>query len=169
MENAEAVSNNPSNHQESGGQGKSMDFMDYMVQLMLTLLVSMMVLGVYHYYYGNQQHNIAVVDINELVELKQLVVSANALTMKKTDKTSQELYDQITAFTKQLESEITALQDECECMLLVRPAVIKGKTTIDYTDVLKQHLSLDGLNKDELIKQIASAGGNDPGQKFGEK
>lgn len=169
MGNIDTIETATENNTERKTQSSSMGLLDYLVLFFMSVLTSMAVISGYHYLFTQQTPTIAVVDVNELVELKQLAVSAQAITAKKTEKTAQDIYEQITSFTNKLEQEIANIQEDCGCVLIVRPAVIKSKTTVDYTDALKQHLGIDGLNRDELIKQITSAGGNDPEHTFGKE
>lgn len=131
-------------------------------------LVTMALLASYHFLVirsaGATANKFATVDIGELVRIKQLQTTLAMLQPGVTDKERGEVYDQITAFGQQLDGTVKKIQADCNCVLLVRGAVVGGLS--DYTEDAKTLVGLQGLDPEKLSKQIVALnapGGQPPG------
>lgn len=128
------------------------------IALMLVLVGASLV--AYHFYFvlPNKQ-KFAVIDIGEVLQLKELEVTAAATHADATDAERGEAFESIAKFAKQMEITIGDLQTECGCTLLVKAAVVKLAGAEDLTPVLKQRMGVDQLDAAKLIQQIRGAGG----------
>ena len=130
-------------------------------------LVTSILLVSYHFLVGRNagmEHKFATVDVGELVRIKQLQTTLAMLQPGVTDKERGAVYEQITAFGQQLDATVKKLQAGCNCVLLVRGAVVGGLP--DYTDDAKAMVGLQGLDPERLSKQIVALntpGGQPPG------
>lgn len=131
-------------------------------------LVTTVLLASYHFLVirsaGAAANKFATVDIGELVRIKQLQTTLAMLQPGVTDKERGAVYDQITAFGQQLDGSVKKIQADCNCVLLVRGAVVGGLP--DFTDEAKTLVGLQGLDPEKLSKQIVSLnspGGQPPG------
>lgn len=128
----------------------------YSIQAMITLLVVGTVLSLYHFLYviPNRQ-KVALIDVSEVLELKQMQLATDAAKPGITDKERAEIFDKIGTFSKDLEVAIDELQSECDCTLLVRAAVVKSRGD-DLTHDLKVRLGLGDLKPSEMVKRLRS-------------
>lgn len=128
------------------------------IVLMLALVGASLV--AYHFYFvlPNKQ-KFAVIDIAEVLQLKELEVTAAATHADATDAERGEAFESISKFAKQMEISIGDLQAECGCTLLVKAAVVKAAGAEDLTPVLKQRMGIDQLDAAKLVQQIRGAGG----------
>jgi hypothetical protein len=128
------------------------------IALMLALVGASLV--AYHFYFvlPNKQ-KFAVIDIGEVLQLKELEVTAAATHADATDAERGEAFESIAKFAKQMEITIGDLQTECGCTLLVKAAVVKVAGADDLTPLLKQRMGIDQLDAAKLVQQIRGAGG----------
>jgi hypothetical protein len=131
-------------------------------------LVTTVLLAGYHFLVvrsaGAAANKFATVDIGELVRIKQLQTTLAMLQPGVTDKERGAVYDQITAFGQQLDGTVKKIQADCNCVLLVRGAVVGGLP--DYTENAKALVGLQGLDPEKLSQQIVALnapGGQPPG------
>ena len=127
----------------------------------ITLVTVIAVLMAYHYLVAvPSKQKIAVVDIADVLSLKQLEVTVAASKPGMTDAQRGESFEMIGKFAKEMETAIAEMQQECGCLLLVKAAVVKASSSEDMTPVLKQRLGMDNLNQAEMVKQLQSQGGS---------
>ena len=127
----------------------------------ITLVTVIAVVMAYHFLVAvPSKQKIAVVDISEVLSLKELEVTASAAKPGLTDAQRGESFEMIGKFAKEMEAAISEMQQECGCLLLVKAAVVKASSSEDMTPVLKQRLGMDSLDQAELVKQLQSQGGS---------
>lgn len=127
----------------------------------ITLVTVIAVLMAYHFLVAvPSKQKIAVVDIADILSLKQLEVTVAASKPGVTDAQRGESFELIGKFAKEMEAAIAEVQQECGCLLLVKAAVVKASSSEDMTPVLKQRLGMDRLDQAELVKQLQSQGGS---------
>ena len=127
----------------------------------ITLVTVIAVLMAYHDLVAvPSKQKIAVIDIADVLSLKQLEVTVAASKPGVTDAQRGESFELIGKFAKEMEAAISEMQQECGCLLLVKAAVVKASSSEDMTPVLKQRLGMDSLDQAELVKQLQSQGGS---------
>lgn len=127
----------------------------------ITLVTVIAVLMAYHYLVAvPSKQKIAVVDVADVLSLKQLEVTVAASKPGVTDAQRGESFEMIGKFAKEMEATIAEMQQECGCLLLVKAAVVKAASSEDMTPALKQRLGMDTLDQAQLLKQVQSLGGS---------
>jgi len=127
----------------------------------ITLVTVIAVLMAYHYLVAvPSKQKIAVIDIADVLSLKQLEVTVAASKPGVTDAQRGESFELIGKFAKEMEATIAEMQQECGCLLLVKAAVVKAASSEDMTPALKQRLGMDTLDQAQLLKQVQSLGGS---------
>ena len=127
----------------------------------ITLVTVIAVLMAYHYLVAvPSKQKIAVIDIADVLSLKQLEVTVAASKPGLTDAQRGESFEMIGKFAKEMEATIAEMQQECGCLLLVKAAVVKAASSEDMTPALKQRLGMDTLDQAQLLKQVQSLGGS---------
>lgn len=152
-----APANEPMAEALQDGAGKGWMWPTLMA-LLLTLVVSGAMLVVYHHrVVVPNQVRLAMVDIGEIMDIKQLQLTKAAMDQNLDDEGRGKLYDEVTQFSMALERAVADLQKECGCTLLVRASVVKGDAE-DLTEALKARLGMAGTNPPDLAKALAGAG-----------
>ena len=136
---------------DSGG------WLGMIIQWVGTLLIVMVALLIYHWRFAPPPQRVGVVDISEVLQIKQMQVTTKAL--QSGENSAAEAYGEIAQFAAQIEGIISALQRECECTLFVKAAVIRPAEGEDLTPILKQRLGIAHLDKNSLMEQMRTAGG----------
>jgi hypothetical protein len=146
---------------------KDNSWMGMLVNVAISLVLVIAVLAAYHFMFvvPNKQ-KFAVIDIAEVLQLKELEVTAASSGQGVTDAHRGEAFESITKFASSIEQAIAELQHDCACTLLVRAAVIKSPETDDLTPALKQKLGMENLDQTKLLQQIRSikGAGKAPGE-----
>lgn len=133
------------------------------IQALIGLLVALVLLVTYHFLIvAPREQRFAVVDLGEILALKELQVSVAASQSDSRDASPGAAMDVIAKFAKDLEGELDLMQAECRCVMLVRAAVIKPSQTDDLTQDLKKRLGLDTMTREQLVQQLRSSGGRGP-------
>lgn len=144
-----------------GEQGTIRQPMTFVMGIATTLLVSigMTVIGLlsYHQFFSRPPQRIATVDINEVMQIKQVQLTALATRPGATDRDREAAYDQISIFGREIENAIVDMQRDCACVLVVRAAVLKGQQA-DLTAELKKRMGMDDVSLEKAIDSLASAG-----------
>ena len=151
---------------------KGSQILVYGIQGVLVLAAILISLTIYHYTIVQKTvQKFALLDISEVVGLKQLAITELSLRKEVTDKDREGLYDQITAFSKDIEKAVADIQSECGCTLLVRSAVVKTTDGEDLTPVLKARLGLDKSVGEltDMIRKRSGAGSSAPQPSFDPK
>lgn len=97
------------------------------------------------------------VDIGAVINLKQLQVSSIAFRPGASNDEVAATYKMIETFGQELEVGLTKVRDVCQCVLLVRNAVVTGGMP-DYTDLLKQAVGVEKVDPEMISKMVKSAG-----------
>lgn len=140
--------------------GKDSSWLGLAINTVTTLVIAAGMIAAYHFMVAAPtKQKIAVVDIAEILGLKELQVTAAATSPDATDKQRSEAFEEITKFARDMETAVNDLQADCGCTLLVRAAVVKVTAAEDLTSALKERLGMAGLDQAKLIQQIRSAGG----------
>jgi hypothetical protein len=133
-----------------------------LINMLAVLIISALLILVYHHFYVVKAlpPRLVTLDVNEILELKQLESSLNLMKGGTGDKNALALYRDISDFAKTLEMEVRRLQTDCECVLVVRSAVIGSNRADDLTAILKERMGIAGLAKDNLVRELNALGGN---------
>lgn len=131
-----------------------------LINISSTVLIVAVVLMVYHYFYvvPNKQ-KYAVVDISEVLNIKELQVTIAAMRPDASDEAKSKAYDEVAKFGKEVEVALSELQQECGCSIFVKAAVIKPASAEDLTPELKHRLGIENVNPTDLVKQLRTLGG----------
>lgn len=123
----------------------------------VALLVVVVALLAYHQFFvlPNKQR-FAMLDIAEILQLKELQVTVGLSQPGVDDKTRGDTFQEISTFAQGLEKAIAEVQEECGCTILVRAAVVKGQGE-DLTPLLKQKMGLANVDQATLLRQLKSA------------
>lgn len=143
----------------------------YAINAAIALVVVSAALLLYHQFVViPSKQRVAVVDITEVLELKELQVAVAATSSGATDEDRNLAFGEITKFAGEMERVVAELQNECQCTLLVRAAVLKTKAD-DLTPLLKERLGMRGVEKKALIDKLRTSNGKEikPEDKTGEK
>lgn len=131
------------------------------MSIVMTLLVSIgiTVIGIlaYHKFFSNPPLRIGTVDINEVMQIKQLQLTAMATRPGATDQDREAAYDEISRFGRNMESAIAEMQQYCNCVIMVRAAVIRGQHEDMTADLLKR-LGMENASLEKSVKSLVSAG-----------
>lgn len=129
-----------------------------LIGLITAILVCAAMVGAYHYYVVvPSKQRIATVDVQEILDVKQLQMTKALLQKDLDDSGRAKIYDDIKEFTGTLEQTISDIQRECACTLLVRAAVVKGDAP-DLTGAVKSRLGMTGLDPVAMAKELGKSG-----------
>ena len=139
----------------------------------VAFMCASLVVAAYHFAYIAQQPRSqwGTLDVAELMHTKELMMTVKAMSPDTSDEQKGQVYEDLKNFGQQLETVIADVQRECNCIVMVRNAVVKAPNVIDLTDTARQRL---GLTKsvaqltDEL-RRIGPKEKEDPRAKVGEK
>lgn len=156
-----AVVTTPSLQQEaaeSDAQGQTFSapmplWMGIAAAALVSILVTILGLVAYAHY-GPKAVRIATVDINEVIQIKEVQLTVMATKPGVTDKEREAAYDEITKFGSSVEGAIGDLQRDCDCLILVRAAVVKGAE--DMTGALKLKLGMSDVTLAQALATLSS-------------
>jgi len=132
------------------------------IESILILLAIVSSISIYHFAVVERTtQRFALLDISEVIGIKQLVIADLATRPGMTDKDREQIYDSVASFAKAMEEVVAQIQLECACTLLVRSAVVKTTAAEDFTPLLKARLGLDQSIAD-LTASIRSHQGASP-------
>lgn len=132
------------------------------IESILVFLAIVLSISIYHFAVVERTaQRFALLDISEVIGIKQLVIADMATRPGMTDKDREQIYDSVASFAKDMEAAVAQLQLECACTLLVRSAVVKTTAAEDLTPLLKARLGLDQSIAD-LTASIRSHPGSSP-------
>jgi hypothetical protein len=154
--------NNPSWSADAQEVGPGSTVLAMLINMLAILILSALLVLAYHHFYVLKAipPRLVTLDVNEILELKQLESSLNLLKGGTDDKNALALYRNISDFAKTLEAEVRRLQTECECVLIVRSAVIGSDHMDDLTAILKERVGLANLIKDDLVRELNALSGS---------
>ena len=132
-------------------------WMGMAINAAVALLVAIVALLAYHQFFvlPNKQR-LAMLDIAEVLQLKELQVTVGLSQPGVDDKARGDTFQEITAFAQGMEKAIAEIQEDCGCTLLVRAAVVKGQGE-DLTPLLKQKMGLANVDQATLLRQLKAA------------
>jgi hypothetical protein len=130
-----------------------------LIRLACAVLVAVIGLVSYHYLvHERSKPRFAVVDISQVLQLKELQVMVSVGQPGGVEKAGGDVFEEISKFATSIETAISAIKEECGCMLLVKAAVIKPEGAQDLTPLLKQRLGLANVDEASLLQQIRMSG-----------
>lgn len=129
-------------------------WMGVVIAVLVSILVTVIAFAAY-LQFGPKPSRIVTVDITEIMQIKQLQITAMATKPGVTDREREAAYDEISAFGRSLEGAIGSLQQECNCIVLVRAAVVKGAE--DATEALKQKVGIGNITLVQAMSLLKSA------------
>lgn len=148
------------NNENDGGT--SLPWADYAMTLLIGLVSALVVTVAYHYFVSSQNKlNMGTIDVAEVMQIKELQLTLAVSKKGVSDVDRAAAYDSIKTFAKDLESAIDSIQTDCNCVILVKAAVVKGLP--DHTASLKKKLSMDGISLESLVATLRSQGTDMPG------
>lgn len=125
-----------------------------------TLLIVLVALIAYHFcVVAPNKQRFGVVDIAEVLNLKELQVTLSATQAESGENKGAEAFKEIARFAKDIEVALAEIQQECDCSLFVKAAVVKPAAAEDLTPQLKQRLGMDKVDQTQLVQQLRGAGG----------
>ncbi|MBS4018067.1 MAG: hypothetical protein KGZ68_07495 [Dechloromonas sp.] len=128
----------------------------YFAQAILAIAVSLLAIYIYHTFIVTpNKTRLAVIDIGEVMDIKQLQLTKAAMAKDIDDSGRAKLYDEVTTFSAEVENAISTIQNECGCTLIVRAAIVKGDAP-DLTEQLKAKLGMAGVNPVSLAKTLST-------------
>jgi len=163
--------NTPTKHRENEEEGSGalpVDqdtpalWMTRAIEAILVLLTVVALIAIYHFAVVERTaQRFALLDISEVIGIKQLVIADMAIRPGTTDMDREQIYDSVASFAKDIEAAVAQIQLECACTLLVRSAVVKTTAAEDLTPLLKARLGLDKSIAD-LTASIRNHPGSSP-------
>ncbi len=131
---------------------------------MTIVAISLISLGVmlvgqlaYHQWFSKPHQRVVTVDLNEVLGLMQVKLTVQATKPGATDADRAAAYDAIGQFGKDIESTLNEMQHDCNCLLIVRAAVLKGQHE-DLTNELKKRLGLEQISLAQAVDSLANRG-----------
>lgn len=149
----------PESIKDETEQGESL-WLGRLINISSTVLIVVVVLIAYHFFYvvANKQ-KYAVVDITEVLNIKELQVTIAAMRPDASDEAKAKAYEEVAKFGKEIEETLNDLQQECGCSIFVKAAVVKAAGAEDLTPELKRRLGIENVNPADLVKQLRAVGG----------
>lgn len=81
-----------------------------------------------------------VIDLSAVVDGKRNEMEKMIMAGNLSPEKSKQLMASLASFGQRMESEVTAISADCNCVILARQAVLAGNVT-DYTEELKKRLN----------------------------
>lgn len=124
-----------------------------------TVLIGIALAGYHRIFVLPSKQRVAVLDVAEVVNLKELQLTVQTSKPGITDAERRDAYESIKTFAQDIEAGVAQLQEECGCLVFVKTAVVKAPTAEDLTPRLKEMLGLDKITKESLVTQLRSTAG----------
>ena len=105
---------------------------------------------------AKQPAPLAVMDLNEVMEIEQTRLTLMVSKKGTTDEDRMKAYTRVKGFGDELSKAIREIQQECKCTLLNRSAYI-GDVPKDYTPELKTKLGMQGIDLEQLRQLTAES------------
>lgn len=106
------------------------------------MLICALMIGIYHVSFNRKpQQNIAVVDLTDIVSIKQKQFTSLLTKKNATDADRGAAYEMVKAFGPSLEKSLVEVQKDCNCTLVSKQAVLAGNLE-DKTADLKAKLGM---------------------------
>ena len=110
---------------------------------------------IYTHFFAKTKTNFGYVDIKTVVETGQLKFTAQIAKSNATDADRAAAYDYASAFGRDLSATLESVQQQCECVLMTKAAmIVGGDAATDYTPQVLKALNLEGLDIASLQNQI---------------
>lgn len=93
------------------------------------------------------------VNIEEIMEAKQLQLASMVTGSSVTDKERGDAYDRAKVFGSELHDALKVVQKECDCVILTSAAVIMGDP-IDMTGRVKELVGMAGLDVNVMKRKL---------------
>lgn len=147
--------------QQLSGKSGEIVWMSLLMNAAVSAALIVTALLAYHQMFvlPNKQR-VAVLDVAEVLQLKELQLTVQTSKPGITDAERGEAYESIKKFAQDIEAGVAQLQEECGCLVFVKNAVVKAPTAEDLTPRLKEMLGLDKITKEALVAQLRSTGGS---------
>jgi hypothetical protein len=106
------------------------------------MLICALMIGIYHVSFNKKpQQNIAVVDLSDIVAVKQKQFTTLLTKKNVTDTDRGAAYEMVKAFGPSLQKSLIEVQKDCSCTLVSKQAVLAGNLE-DKTADLKAKLGM---------------------------
>lgn len=110
---------------------------------------------IYTHFFAKTKTNFGYVDIKTVVDTGQLKFTAKIANQQATDADRAAAYDYAASFGRDLSKTLDAVQQQCECVLMTKAAmIVGGDSATDYTPQVLKALNLEGLDITSLQSQI---------------
>lgn len=140
-------------HQQEAAADKAIDWKQVLCFLGLSWFMAATLLFAYHKLIYTKSRAFAVVDLNEIVNIKQLQFQQILIKSNVTDRDRTMAYEMVTELGKILPEKVEQLHQQCNCVILTKGAVIGGEA-LDLTENLKTELGLAGISSKSLKEQM---------------
>jgi len=120
---------------------------------MLAAACSLLVVLGYHLLTRNAPPAVATIDLQAVVEAKELQFTDLVTRPGVTDVDREKAYQLVAKMGSELEAAVAQLRADCKCLILVRAAVV-GASGADLTGALKQHMGIADLDTAVLRERI---------------
>jgi len=148
VENSSPATENPESQEKL-----AIDWRQLLVTGGVTFFVAATMLFSYHKLVYSKSRAFAIVDINEIVNIKQLQFQQILVKSNVTDLDRTKAYEMVTELGKVLPEKVEKLHQDCNCVILTKGAVIGGEA-LDLTEQLKTELGLGGISSKSLKEQM---------------
>lgn len=150
----------PESAQRIEGGDQAGIWINLLQSVLISIVIAALGLWAYHHWIisPHKQH-VAMLDIAEVLQLKELEMTVMMSRPGISDAERAQGYEAIKSFAGNIEEAVATLQRECECLILVRNAVVRAPAAEDLTPRLKAMLEMEHVTKDALITQLRNAGG----------
>jgi hypothetical protein len=127
------------------------------IAAMLLISIGVTLVGqlTYHKWFSKPAQRVVTVDLNEVLGLKQIQLMKQATRPGATDADRAAAYDAIGQFGKDIEATLNDMQHDCNCLLVVRAAVLGGQSE-DLTNEVKKRLGLEQISLAQAVDSLAN-------------
>lgn len=125
------------------------------VAVLISGLISSTSLAAYHMLFRSSG-SLATVDLAEIVKIREIQFTNLVNRPNATDKERVEAWNLVNRIGPEIEQALEALQQDCECTLVVKSAVVAGPHE-DMTEALKERLGMTGLSSKAMMESAARA------------
>lgn len=119
---------------------------------LVSLAVSVAVLAGYHVMTQGKSKP-GMVDVASLLEINELIFTEKISKPGASEADKEQALEQVKHAAPKIEQAVLEIQQECNCLLLTKPAVV-GDTAIDYTPRIRKALGFDSVDAAQLQARI---------------
>lgn len=139
----EAVENVAVDKSPSDAQGAPSSWLRLAIQTALTVLTVVAVLAVYDRYVVRPMKQIAIVDVAEVLRLKEKQFAQAITSAGSSESDRSAVVSAAGEFARKLPAALAEVSNECNCLVLVKAAVVGDPgNAIDLTDAVKRKVGL---------------------------